>query len=131
MTVDGGTVAYVQLNGSETTGFGFTVVIDHGKGVYTQYSHLAIKASQGKVKVGDTVLAGQTIGYMGDPANNERSSGNTEASSVKPFDKIQLHFEVFRAPSGAQSKTTLLALKNACEWIDPTSELKRLGYEAF
>lgn len=131
MAVRPGTVAYGQINGSETSGFGFTVVIDHGDGVYTQYSHLAVRASRDVVKVGDKVSAGQTIGYMGDPANGERSSGNTEASSVKPFDKIQLHFEVFRAPAGAQSRTTLTALKNSCEWLDPTAELKRLGYKAF
>jgi len=77
------------------------------------------------------VLAGQTIGYHGDPANGSGRLGNTEASSVKPFDKIQLHFEVFRAPAGSQSKTTLGALKNSCDWVDATAELKRLGYKSF
>jgi len=40
---------------------GGTVIIDHGEGLYTCYFHF----SQLDVKVGDTVIRGQTIGLSG------------------------------------------------------------------
>ena len=42
---------------------GYYVRIDHGNGVYTRYLHM--KAGSLKVKVGDIVTKGQTLGYMG------------------------------------------------------------------
>lgn len=56
MAVSDGKVAYARINGGDETGYGYTIVIDHENGVYTQYSHLATVASSGLVSVGD--LAG-------------------------------------------------------------------------
>jgi murein DD-endopeptidase MepM/ murein hydrolase activator NlpD len=36
-----GRVAYARLNGSDGSGYGHTVVIDHQNGFYTLYAHLA------------------------------------------------------------------------------------------
>jgi murein DD-endopeptidase MepM/ murein hydrolase activator NlpD len=66
MAVADGTVAYAATNGIAGEGFGYTVVIDHGEGIYSQYSHMAAKASSGIVSVGVHVKAGDTIGFMAD-----------------------------------------------------------------
>lgn len=57
-------------------GYGLVVKIDHGGGVVTQYSHM----SQIDVNVGDSVGAGEHVGY----------SGNTGVSTGP-----HLHFSVF------------------------------------
>ncbi len=57
------------------------VVLDHGKGYYTLYAHL----SRFQVAVGDTVLAGSTIGEVG------------ETGSLKGQ---LLHFEIRKVESG-------------------------------
>jgi murein DD-endopeptidase MepM/ murein hydrolase activator NlpD len=53
------------------SGFGITVVIDHGNGMRTMYSNLADEL---KVKKGDTVKTGQVIGVVGDTAVREAVS---------------------------------------------------------
>lgn len=131
LAVAAGVVAYAQLNGTETTGYGYTVVLDHGNGVFTQYSHLAVPTSQGIVKLKASVLPGQILGYMADPQKGILSSGNVRAEVVKAHDKIQLHFEVFEAPVGAFSTKTIQEIKNSCTRIDPTPRLRALGYKSF
>ena len=131
MAVSAGTVAYARLNGTEETNYGYTIVIDHKNGFYTQYSHLAINASKNIVKVGDNVSAGQVIGYLADLANNEKSSGNVRADVVLPYDKIQLHFEIYEAPTGRKSATVLSIIKQGYTLDDPTSRLKDLHYKSF
>jgi murein DD-endopeptidase MepM/ murein hydrolase activator NlpD len=68
------------------SGYGYVVYINsyvNGQYIQTRYGHLACQAD---VYAGDTVKAGQTIGYMG-------ASGNAEG--------VHLHFEVrIRASSG-------------------------------
>lgn len=62
-----GTVVAVRSNykTTDTTGvsYGNYVLIKHNNGYYTLYAH--IKYGSVKVKVGDKVSKGQTIGYMG------------------------------------------------------------------
>lgn len=65
----------VTVAGWAYTGYGISVVIDHGNGVLTHYAHLSATA----VAVGDQVRAGDTIG-------SEGSTGD----STGPH----LHFEV-------------------------------------
>jgi len=65
----------VYAAGWNYTGYGISVVIDHGNGVFTHYAHM----NKANVKVGQKVTAGQVIGYEG-------STGD----STGPH----LHFEV-------------------------------------
>lgn len=46
---------------------GYYVIIDHGNGIRSRYMHM--KKGSLAVKVGDTVLKGQTLGYMGATGN--------------------------------------------------------------
>jgi hypothetical protein len=127
--VAGGLVAYAQFNGEAAeSGYGYTVVIDHGDGLYTLYAHMATLASGGLVSVNQEVESGQVIGYMADLANGEKSSGNVLANVVAPYDKIQLHFEEFTAAVGRRSSTSIAVLKEGGELKDPTADLKNLGY---
>ena len=58
---------------------GMTVVISHGGGYVTQYSSLSDKL---EVAAGDTVTAGQTIGYVGTSAMLESAIGDHVHFSV-------------------------------------------------
>lgn len=126
-----GTVAHCQINGSATTGYGYTIVIDHQNDFYTLYAHLAISASSGLVTLGQAVSQGDVIGYLADLANGEKSSGNVLSEVVAPYDKIQLHIECFEAPSGRSSSGLLKDIKDGCTLDDPTFRLKALGYQSF
>lgn len=129
--VSAGQIAYAQINGSATTGYGYTVAIDHQNGFYTLYAHLSIAPSQGLVAIGQAVALGDIIGYMADLSTGQMSSGNVWSDVVAPFDKIQLHIECFEAPSGRTSTTTLSVLKQDCTIDDPTARLNALGYVTF
>jgi hypothetical protein len=126
-----GQVAYAQINGSATSGYGYTVVIDHQNGFYTLYAHLAINASAGLAAVGQAVSQGDIIAYLADLANGEKSSGNVLASVVAQYDKIQLHIECFEAPQGRSSTGTLAVIKQGSTLDDPTTRLTVLGYQSF
>lgn len=65
------------------TGFGVTIVIDHGDGIRTVYCNLADEV---KVKKGDTVKQGEVIGTVGDTAVREASS----------IEGSHLHFAVLK-----------------------------------
>lgn len=60
-----------------STGYGNMVLIDHGKGVYTRYAHLAY--IQPGVQKGEKIGFGQPVGFMG-------SSGNATA--------VHIHYEI-------------------------------------
>ena len=126
-----GKIAYAAINGTATSGYGYTIVIDHGDGNYSQYSHLAIKASAGLAKLGDKVKAGQVIAYLADLSKGEKSSGNVLAEVVKPYDKIQLHFECFNNKAGISSSTSLAVFHTGGFLIDPTKDLQGFGYKSF
>ncbi len=68
---------YVVAAGWDDSGYGRTVVIDHGNGFLTRYAHMQVYY----VEVGDSVAKGQQIGEVG-------STGN----STGPH----LHFEVIQ-----------------------------------
>lgn len=70
-----GTVIIARSNGAWNGGYGNYVVITHGNGVQTLYAHMTSAA----VSSGQSVLQGQTIGYIG---NTGLSTG------------VHLHFEV-------------------------------------
>jgi murein DD-endopeptidase MepM/ murein hydrolase activator NlpD len=57
---------YVAITGSSDTGYGKYVVIDHGNGFQTLYSHFSIFY----VKTGQSVTKGQLIGLMGSTGNS-------------------------------------------------------------
>ena len=63
---------------------GTTVVLSHAGGYMTQYSSLAEEL---KVSAGDTVTAGQTIGYVGNTALLENAIGDHLHFSVTCNDK--------------------------------------------
>lgn len=70
--VNNGTIVKKEYYG----GYGYSIIINHNNGYWTLYAHMSKFAN---VNLGDTVVAGQVIGYMG-------SSGD----STGPH----LHFEV-------------------------------------
>jgi murein DD-endopeptidase MepM/ murein hydrolase activator NlpD len=133
VTVAKGKVAYAGFNGEVRTGYGYTVIVDHGNGIYTLYGHLATLASSNLVKLGQDVSVGQTIGYMADLAHGEKSSGNVLAEVVGKYDKIQLHFEEFLAPSGRRSQGSINddIKKLDFQLVDPTEQLRSWGYETY
>jgi murein DD-endopeptidase MepM/ murein hydrolase activator NlpD len=132
LAVSEGAVAYAGYNGDVTKGYGYTVIVDHGNDVYTLYGHLATLASANLVKVGESVKRGQILGYMADLANGEKSSGNVLAEVVGKYDKIQLHFEEFMAPSGRSSKGLISDIKKLdFKLIDPTGDLLSFGYAVY
>lgn len=75
---DSGEVIYAGWWGSQHTGYGRVVIVAHGGGLTTVYAH----QSRIRVKEGDTVEKGETVGYVG-------STGYTTGP--------HLHFEVRRS----------------------------------
>ncbi|MEH1012254.1 M23 family metallopeptidase [Micromonospora sp. CPCC 206060] len=82
-TVRAAAAGTVVNAGWDFTGYGISVVIDHGNGYLTHYAHLSETAAA----VGDRVAAGETIGYEG-------STGD----STGPH----LHFEVHQGQLWSQ-----------------------------
>ncbi len=76
---DGGEVVYADY---ASEGYGKTIVIKHAPDIYTLYAHLEFDHGI-KVSVGDTVKAGQCIGYVG-------ISGRTDkyGLGIKCMDKM-------------------------------------------
>ena len=70
-----GTVVTAYNNSAYNGGYGNYAIINHGNGIQTLYAHMSVCS----VTVGQTVSAGQTIGYVG---STGRSTGP------------HLHFEV-------------------------------------
>ncbi len=62
LAMEDGEVVYAKQGYNE--GYGATVVLKHNGGIYTLYGHLELNHGI-NVKVGDTVKAGQCIGYVG------------------------------------------------------------------
>jgi len=130
--VSEGKIAYVGFNGDVNKGYGYTVIVDHGNNLYTLYAHLATLASAGLAKVGQSVEQGAVLGYMADLAHGEKSSGNVLAEVVGKYDKIQLHFELFQAPSGRSSTGMISDVKQLdFQLIDPTDQVKSFGYSVY
>lgn len=61
VATDSGIVVYAGINGSLSSGYGYTIQVDHGNGISTLYAHL----SKMLVNVGDYVTKGQVIAEMG------------------------------------------------------------------
>jgi murein DD-endopeptidase MepM/ murein hydrolase activator NlpD len=131
-----GVVAYSRLNGTETTGYGNTVVVDHENNCYSLYAHLAsspftpIKPGGNLLrKLGEPVQALDPIGYFVDIKADVDSTGN--ARSTAPEARHQVHFELIDAPSGRKGSGRLLDVifKNDGMRIDPTPVLRGLGYQ--
>lgn len=64
---DGGTPIFAAADGKIILreyygGYGYTIMIDHGSGVVSLYAH---QSAYGDFQVGDYVVAGDTIGYVG------------------------------------------------------------------
>ena len=73
-----GTVVEISNNGSFNQGWGNRVVLDHGNGIRTSYSHF--RSGTINVSLGQSVSTGQLLGTMG-------STGTTTGDS--------LHFELY------------------------------------
>lgn len=68
----------IKAQGGWNGGYGNMIVVDHGNGMKTLYAHLR----EIYVSVGDSVSAGQKIGWMGNTGNVRGRTG------------LHLHFEV-------------------------------------
>jgi len=66
-SVSDGVVLFAGISGSETSGYGYTVVIRHSSGVDI-YGHL--EKGSFRVLTGQTVSAGQALGVMGSSGNS-------------------------------------------------------------
>jgi len=77
---------------SSTREHGRTVTIDHGNGWSTTYSQLQ---SDVRVRVGDVVIRGQAIGYVGEPSHH--------SSALAPH----VAFQVFHNESTVNPRTIL------------------------
>lgn len=130
-----GVVAYSRLNGSQDTGYGNLIVVDHQNGCYSLYGHLAshpftpIKSGGNLLrKVGDKVGPGEVIGYFVDIKAEVDSTGN--ARRTAPEARHQVHFELIDAPGGRQGDGALkdVIFKQDGKRKDPTTLLRSLGY---
>jgi murein DD-endopeptidase MepM/ murein hydrolase activator NlpD len=88
----GGTVAFV----GNKSGYGLTVIVDHGNGVETRYAHL----SSSPIRQGDVVESGQVIAQSG---NSGRSTGP------------HLHFEVLSKGQAVDPRSGAGLLASAAE----------------
>lgn len=128
MASGGGVVAFA--GNSDPSGYGYTIIIDHQNGEYSLYAHLAEKASKSCVALGTWVRAGQVIGFLYDPVTKETSSGNAAAKvGVQPWEHIQVHVELIKAPKNRKSSTTSAPIKQSASIEDPTGRLTSLGYQ--
>lgn len=87
------------------SGYGLSVLIDHGKGVYTRYGHL--NYIEDDIKVGAKLVYGHPLGLMG-------KSGQVTG--------IHLHYEILTGRYQAGVKGRGLKTHNPFDfpaWIDP------------
>lgn len=141
--VAAGTIAYAQVN-EAFSGYGLVVVIDHGNNCYSFYAHLAHLAHPvaeainpldpyglWKYKLGDSISAGQIIGYLRNSEWQADSTGN--AGRLDATNRRQLHFSLIEAPPGRTSTVKLVGadgiLPTSEHWTDPTSLLVSWGYQ--
>lgn len=142
-SVGDGKVSYARLNGAIDQGLGFTIIIDHGQGLYSLYSHLAQDPKTNRcfpqnfvlsggtlpVSVGDDVKAGDIIGYMGQLTSIEGNAyDGPTGNAIKTDQPIQLHFELFHEDPGKMSEGTISSITPVDNRgrIDPTKFLKKL-----
>lgn len=149
-----GTVAYSRVNSGRCpsagctdplmqSGLGFTVIIDHGNGVYSLYAHLADDldelrrqclgnsdslATSGAtmpVQVGDTVAQGQTIGYLGEVTGTTGRFDGPTGNAVRTDVPSQVHIEIFQAAQGRRSSGSIadIVAPEQRGLIDPTAVL--------
>lgn len=130
-----GIIAYAQVNGSETTGYGNVVVVDHGNGCYVMYAHLANKpftpekpGGNLQVKVGQKVKGAGLLGYFVDIKSDTDSTGN--AVSTDPAAREQVHIQFIEAPPGRAGTGSLanVIFKGDGVTVDPTPVLISMGY---
>lgn len=95
-----GTIVEAGMNG----GYGLSVLIDHGHGVYTRYGHLNYK--EPNIVVGARVVYGEPLGLMG-------KTGNVTG--------IHLHYEILTGKYQAGVWGRGLTARNPFEfpaWVD-------------
>jgi murein DD-endopeptidase MepM/ murein hydrolase activator NlpD len=158
-----GRVAYARFNSGCVQGtkgcdyfekgLGLTVIIEHDAGIYSLYAHLAQNTKQNAcypaaikdagqtmlVKVGQTVEAGQLIGYLGQltsltKPDADKYDGPT-GNALRTQQPVQLHFELFKAAAGASTKEAFqiseIVPKAQRGQIDPTVFIKQLGVKGY
>ena len=133
LAVRDGKIAYARLNGSDTGGYGNTVVVDHYDGTYTLYSHLSMErpassSSNLLVSVGDVVCAGQLLGHFRKVSEDFDAGSTGNAVRLPAHLSYQVHVAFFRAPSGRSSAGKISDLMiDSGAWYDPTSFMREHG----
>lgn len=80
MAIDDGEVFFTGYDSRDHRGY--TVVVKHSGGIFTLYQHLDKELAE--VKVGDTVKAGQCIGYVGSSGATPDSGLGFRCTDVQP-----------------------------------------------
>lgn len=80
MAIDDGEVFFTGYDSRDHRGY--TVVVKHSGGIFTLYQHLDKELAE--VKVGDTVKAGQCIGYVGSSGATADSGLGFRCTDVQP-----------------------------------------------
>lgn len=120
-----GTVISVGFNGRcPKCGYGNLVKIDHGDGLVTHYAHLNGFAEG--LKVGDTVMQGQVIGYLGNTGGSTGPHLHFEINvNAQYVDPLSFENTVSEALSGDELQIYLDQRKRTLADIDRARQAAR------
>ncbi len=93
-----GTVVYARDDGYEAGGWGNAIILDHGAGVFSKYTHLETGSAQ--VALGQTVCTGLYIGRIGTTGNSTGPHLHFQFQSSDALSGQAIKFERFVETTG-------------------------------